>query len=244
MGSATENVSISQIRRLYEERRDSLHDDELALIESHLEAELHERLDHLLAAEVASFKAGPLLWLSDFTKTENPQYEEQGVPFLAGFPKKTYFVPLFREFLARHHQLFIPKSRTMMTSWAAAGFAAWSAQFKSEETVVQCLNEERAAHIIDYVRQLVDYQVPWLAKLHPIEKRNAFTISWKAGGEVSAISGQADAIRAYHPSLYLQDESAFMHESEQALAAVIPTGARIICISTAAPSWFGDQCSP
>ena len=94
-----------------------------------------ERLDELLARPVASFEAGPLLWLTRYTKTENPQYAEQGLPFLSAFPHKSYFVPLFEAFLARHQKLFIPKSRTMMTSWAAAGFATWSAQWKQSKAL-------------------------------------------------------------------------------------------------------------
>lgn len=228
---------------MYESRRDSLQDEDLALIESHLKTELHERLDALITREMASFDAGPLLWLTKFTKTENPQFEAQGRSFLAPFPQKTYFLPLFKEFLARHDRLFVCKSRTMMTSWAAAAFAAWAAQWRNEETVIQTLNEDRALHLIDYVRQLVDHQEPWITERHSICKRNAFAISWKAGGEVAAIPGSADAIRAFHPTTYVQDESAFMAEGEAALAAVTPTGARIICISTAAPGWFADECA-
>jgi hypothetical protein len=69
---------------------------------------------------VASFDRGPLYWLTRHTKTENPQYEAQGLPFKAPFPSKSYFVPLFDAFLknmATRRPLFMPKSRTMMTSW-------------------------------------------------------------------------------------------------------------------------------
>lgn len=176
------------------------------------------------------------------TQTENPQFEAQGLPFKAPFPKKQYFVPLFEEFLKRWKQLFIPKSRTMMTSWAAMGFGFWAAQWLKEETVVQTLSEDRAVHLTDYVRQLYDNQEPWLKQRHPLAKHNQFTFSWAGGGEVSAIPSGADKIRAFHPTTYIQDESAFMPEGEAALGAVMPTGANIICISSAAPGWFGDQC--
>jgi len=97
-----------------------LDDEQLFRIEGALSAARYDEIDALCRQEVASFEAGPLLWLTRWTKTENPQYEDQGVPFLAPFPTKSYFVPLFGAFLARHEQLYIPKSRTMMTSWAAA----------------------------------------------------------------------------------------------------------------------------
>jgi hypothetical protein len=207
-----------------------------------IRAERYQKIDALCRQEVASFDAGPLLWLTRFTKTENPQYEEQGRPFLAGFPRKGYFVPLFQAFLDNLPMLAIIKSRTMMTSWAAAGFSTWAAMWKNEETVIQTINIDRALHIIDYVRQLAKYQDPELSELHPIEKATAFTILWKGGGEVSAIPSGADAIRAFHPTRYIQEESAFMAEGEQALNAVMPTGAKIICISTAQAGWYGDMC--
>jgi len=34
------------------------------------------------------------------------------------------------------------------------GYAAWAPQWYNEETVVQTLSEDRAGHLIDYVRQL------------------------------------------------------------------------------------------
>jgi hypothetical protein len=68
-----------------------------------------------------------------------------------------------------------------------------------------------------------------------------FALSRQGGGEVAAVPSGADQIRAYHPTRYIQDESAFMIEGEEALGAVMPTGAYIICISTAKASWFGDQ---
>jgi hypothetical protein len=224
------------------QQRAELSDEELAAIEAILTGAKYDDIDALCRQEVASFDAGVLLWLTRYTKTENPQYEAQGVPFLAPFPRKTYFVPLFDAFLQRHDRLFIPKSRTMMTSWAAAAMSAWCAQWKGEETLIQCPNEDKALHSIDYVRQLMDHQEPWLSERHPIAKRSSFAISWKAGGEVAAIPGGADAVRAYHPTIYVMDEAAYVVDGEQALNAVMPTGAKVICISTAAPGWFADEC--
>src|SRR6266849_4154591 len=135
MDLATQEL-IKRLQRLGPEGRAELDDEQLYRIEGALTAARYDEIDALCRQEKASFECGPLLWLTRYTKTENPQYEEQGVPFLAGFPRKSYFVPLFEAFLARHPQLYIPKSRTMMTSWAAAGFATWAGQWKQEETVI------------------------------------------------------------------------------------------------------------
>ncbi len=247
MDTATQGL-IDRLQELGPEGLANLDDEQIDQAIFHLTEAKHDEIDALCRQEVASFEAGPLLWATKFTKTENPQYEAQSkesgqvVPFLAPFPRKTYFVPLFTEFMARHSRLFIPKSRTMMTSWSAAVFSTWCAQWKHEEVVVQCPNEDRALHFIDCVAQLTRYQEPWITQRHPLAKQSVFAISWKGGGEVAAIPGGANAIRAFHPTLYIQDESAFMAEGEEALNAVTPTGAKIICISTAAPGWFAEEC--
>jgi len=104
------------------------------------------------------------------------------------------------------------------------------------------MNEDKALHLIDYASQLLRYQDPGLSRLHPIKKQNAFSIQWEHGGAVDAVPGGADAIRSFHPSLFIQDEAAHIPEGEESLNAVIPSQARIISISTAAPGWFADQC--
>jgi hypothetical protein len=240
------NLAIAEltrrVRKLSRRDRLKLDPEKLAQIARVLTPATNDAIDALCRQEIASFEAGPLLWLTRYTKTENPQYEPQRLPFLAGFPRKGYFVPLFESFLARYPQLYVPKSRTMMTSWAAAGFATWSAQWKREETVIQTMNEDKALHLIDYASQLLRYQEPGLSRLHPIKKQNAFSIVWEHGGAVDAVPGGADAIRSFHPSLFIQDEAAHIPEGEESLNAVIPSMARIISISTAAPGWFGDAC--
>lgn len=198
--------------------------------------------DAKCAERIASFDAGPLYFLTRLTATENPQHEAQGLPYKSPFPRKSYFVPLMNVFLERHPTLFIPKSRTLMTSWAAMGFAFWAAQWQREETVVQTANEEKCAHLVDYCRQLWEYQEPWLKQRHPLVRLNSLTIAWEGGGEVSSIPSGADKIRAYHPTTYIMDEAAFLPEGEECLAAVRPSGARIIAISSARAGWFGDQC--
>lgn len=199
--------------------------EELLALTPEAAAEIDYTLkDARCAEQVADFDNGPLYWLTQLTLTENPQYEAQGVPFLASFPRKEYFVHVFKAFLAKYRPaLFIPKSRTMMTSWAAMGFATWSAQWHREETVVQTLPEDRAAHLIDYARQLYDNQDEFLKQRLPLVRRSAFSLMWE-GGEVAAIPSGADKIRSFHPTRYIQDESAFMVEGEEALCAVIPTG--------------------
>jgi hypothetical protein len=230
---------LSQLTPAVVERLD---DETVTRLAGYLRMKRQDEIDARCAQEVASFSGGVLYWLTQLTKTENPQYESQGLPFLAPFPQKSYFVPLLAEFLKKHRELFVPKSRTMMTSWAAMGFATHRAQYFREETIVQTANEDKCAHLIDYVRQLWDNQEDWLKRRHPLIRRSAYALAWAGGGEVASIPSGPDKIRAFHPTWYVQDESAFLPEGEACLSAVKPAGAHVICISSAASGWFGDQC--
>src|SRR5215469_3008266 len=76
----------------------------------------------------------PLYWAQNHTATENPKWVEEGLPFVAPFPRKSYFVPVFEEFEHSKH-LFIPKSREMLLSWCAAVWATSRAQWHKGEVV-------------------------------------------------------------------------------------------------------------
>jgi hypothetical protein len=242
LAAAANPFNDELLRHLTPAKVQELDDESLRRLASYVRNSKYDRIEKICAQSVASFEAGPLWFLTNLTSTENPQHDAQGLPFKAAFPRKSYFVPLMNEFLARHPILFVPKSRTMMTSWAAMGFAAWAAQWKKEETVVQTANEDKCLHLIDYVRQLWDNQEPWLKQRHPLIRRSSFAIAWEGGGEVAAIPSGADKIRAFHPTTYVMDEAAYLPEGEDCLAAVSPSGARIIAISSARAGWFGDQC--
>jgi hypothetical protein len=225
-------------------RIERLSREDLLLLSPEDAAQLDWTLQDARCAEpVASFESGPLYWLTNLTKTCNPQYESQGLPLRAPFPRKEYFVPLFAAFLKRYERLFIPKSRTMLSSLSALGFATWDAQWNGAETLVQTLNMDRCTHFISMAREYWENQEPFLKARHPLSRNSLFEVAWKGGGSVAAIPSGVDQARGFHSTTYVQDESAFLPEGEECLAAVMPSGARIICISSAAPGWFADQCS-
>src|SRR5258708_30170083 len=88
----------------------------------------------------------PLYWARNWTKTENPHYLQQDLPFRGPFPAKNYFAPLFHA-LATETRLFIPKTREMLTSWAVMVWAAHAAQWKKAEVIVQTDSEEKAKQL-------------------------------------------------------------------------------------------------
>src|SRR4051812_9501389 len=75
-----------------------------------------------------SFEKGALLWLTQFTKTEDTHWLKKGTEPNAPFPKKDYFVVIARE-LMDWDVVFIEKSREMMTSWLACGLITHMAKF-------------------------------------------------------------------------------------------------------------------
>ena len=214
-----------------------------------LELELEEALDARLGrekqsqAEIDQACAGdPLHWLQQWTATENPKHEAQGLPYRAPFPRKSYFVPLFEEFRTAPI-LFIPKTREMLTSWCVMGDSAHRAQWHRWFTVVQTDAEAKAQELISYVSCLWRNQPEWMRKLHPIANESLSNIEWANGGRVLAIPAGAKKIRLYHPTRYVMDEAAFLAEAEACYNAAKPVCQQIVAISSAGPGWFGDECS-
>lgn len=186
----------------------------------------------------------PLYWLQFCTQTENPKHEQQGLQFRAPFPQKSYFNILFAAF-QKYTRLFIPKTRDMLTSWCAMGWAAHQAQWKGWDVIVQTDAEKKAAELVKYISILYTNQAPHLKVRHPLKRDpGVYEVNWRSGGRVMSIPHGADKIRMYHPTLYVIDEAAFLPEVEDCYNAAMPVATQIIAISSAGPGWFGDICSP
>ncbi len=219
-----------------------------------LELELEETLNAQIGRDAASTQAeqqgvdakceaDSLLWLQNFTATENPKHAEQGLPYKSPFPHKSYFEPLFAAF-RRSRRLFVPKTREMLTSWCVMGDSAHRAQWERWFVVVQTDAEKKAEELISYVRILYENQPTWMQSLHPLRGEVSRTkIEWESGGRVLAIPAGVNKIRLYHPTRYVMDEAAFLPEAEQCYNAAHPVAQQIIAISSAGPGWFGEQCS-
>jgi len=184
-----------------------------------------------------------LYWGRNWTATENPHFREQGVEFVAPFPRKSYFECLF-EYLAREKRLFIPKTREMVTSWSVMLHAAHRAQWWQADVVVQTDSEEKATELVGYAECLYRHQPDWLKAMHPLKSEaSQLNMEWVSGGRVHGIPKGVNKIRLYHPTIYIMDEAAFLPEAEQCYNAAQPVAKQIIAISSAGPGWFGEQCS-
>lgn len=185
----------------------------------------------------------PLFWVQNCTLTENPKYLEQGLPFKAPFPRKSYFRPLFGAFLTAT-RLFVPKTREMLTSWCVMVFCTNRSQWARSFCVVQTDSEEKAKDLIRYCRILYENQPAWMRQKHALKAEPSQTqIEWADGGRILAIPKGENKIRLFHPTIYVMDEAAFLPEAEQCYNAAHPVAQQIIAISSAGPGWFGDQCS-
>ena len=187
-------------------------------------------------------KRDPLYWAQTYTATENPHYIEQGLPFRGPFPKKSYFPPLFAEF-ARSSRLLVPKSREMLTSWCAMVWATNRAQWHQALVVVQCQSEEKVTQLIGYAECLHRNQQGWLQQRHPLKTQNLTELHWTAGGRVVGIPKGVHQVRSWHPTIYIMDEAAFLEEAEACYNTAHPVSKQIIAVSSAAPGWFGNECS-
>ncbi len=227
---------VTHLRGLSHDELLNLDPEELTRVSAFLSDAVNDKNDKK-CSEAA------LYWAQNFTMTENPHWEQQGLLFIAHFPVKSYFVPLFDAF-KNHSLLFVPKSREMLTSWCVMAYAAHAAQWAKAEVIVQTAKEDKARRLVEYAAILYRNQAEWLKRRHPLKRdATALSIEWADGGKLYGIPGGEDQIRMYHPSIYIMDESAFMPHAEACYNAVLPVAQQIIAISSAGPGWFGDQCS-
>src|ERR1700674_3712020 len=139
---------IQKLKALTPEQIGNLGQDDLAEAEILVEAHSKEKLNSLLGQEAASFDAGPLLWLTRYTRTENANYQKQRREYKAPLPRKSYFVPLFYAFLSEE-KLLVPKTREMLTSLSAVGYATWRAQFFNWDCLIQSWRLETTKEVCD-----------------------------------------------------------------------------------------------
>jgi len=184
---AAPNLAISElcnrVSKLSLAELSELSGDELTGIQTVLAEAAYNKLD-------AKCSRDPLYWAQNYSATENPHWEKQGVPFIAPFPNKSYFRPLFNEFAKLKHRtppiLFIPKSREMITSWSLMCYGTHRAQWSKAEVVVQTSKEEKAGRLVEYAKILYRNQPEWLRNgIHcPAKPRSLW--SGKMAGDSTA----------------------------------------------------------
>lgn len=195
----------------------------------------------MMGQKVASLNAGPLLWTTQYTKTEDSHWLAKGTEFKAAFPAKSYLVEMMRLFLSSP-TLFVWKSREMMTSWLVSLYIAWMCQWYPVFWVAQTEKEDKVKELIHYAKILHENQPEWMRRRNPLVCDNDTELKWEQGGRFLGVPKGANQIRIHHPYGYFQDESAFLPEAEASFNAVRPVVKQIICVSTDEVGWYHNEC--
>jgi hypothetical protein len=145
----------------------------------------------------------------------------------------------------REPVLFIEKSRTMMCSWwSAAETLHYVMTHQPSKGIFWAQDEDRSLTLLNYAWTLYEQQSKLLKEIYPLsrphDQQSYKRLELKDGGLLVALPGKdPDKIRSEHPTIVLMDECCFIENGGEAfdvaLASKVP---RMLCISSAAPSWF------
>jgi hypothetical protein len=207
-----------------------------------LEQEANEELWQRMGKREASFTSGPLLWLTQFTQTEDQHWMAKGTEAVAPFPQLEYFVVVLR-YLLSEPTLFIIKSREMMTSWLVAGFITWMCQWYPHMLwLMQTDKEDKVVSLVNYCRILWQRQPAWMKKRVPLVIDNLTELGFGNGSHIIGVPKGENQVRLYHPYGYMSDESAFQPEFKECFNAVRPVAKQIIAVSSDEMGPFHDEC--
>jgi hypothetical protein len=234
-------IPVDRIRQLVPYMSQREIDAVSHLVEGIKLEEEQELLWNKMSERVASWDAGPLLWLTHYTKTEDTHWLTKNTAFLAPFPKKEY-LRVVLDYLINSRSIFIPKSREMMMSWLVCSYIAWMCQWYPVFWVAQTGKEDKVAELIEYARTLYRNQPDWMKARNPLVVDSVLEIAWKNGGRFLGIPKGADQIRVYHCYGYFQDESGFLPEAQTSYDAVRPVAKQMVCVSTDEMGWFHSEC--
>jgi hypothetical protein len=86
---------VQTLQRLTPAQLGMLSPDDMAEAEILVEAYGKEKTNSLLRQDTASFEAGPLLWLTQYTRTDNPNYQQQGREYKSAVGYATWRAQFF-----------------------------------------------------------------------------------------------------------------------------------------------------
>jgi len=213
-----------------------------AMLQARKAQDVRDKIWERCGQNIASFEAGPLLWLTEYTYTEDTHWLKKGTNPIARFPKKDFFVDVADKML-KDDLLFIPKSREMMTSWLSCGYISWMTQwFPKIQWVMQTEKEDKVIELVNYCRILYLRQDDWMQERNPLIVDNTTHLKRANGSEIIGVPKGANQFRLYHPYGVMFDEAAFLPEFMAAYSTVKPVAKRILAVSSAALGAFADEC--
>lgn len=235
--NAPQSVSYEQVVAQQQAREQLIRDVSVDI-------EMRRRADwKRCAMRDSSFDSGPLLWLTQFTMTEDQHWLAKGTQPTAPFPRLSYFEVVMRYMLSEP-VLFIWKSRELMTSWLACGYISWMLQwYPGVMWLIQTEKLGKAEQLIEYCRILYRRQPAWMQAKNRIVTDNNTELERANGSKVVAIPQGENQVRLYHPYGYLMDEAAFLPDAEQCFNAARPVVKQVIAVSTDELGWYHNCCA-
>jgi hypothetical protein len=239
-----------------------LNDAEKAKLKELLERRRVNDLVARCSKRVVSHTEGPMFFLRSCTMTENYQWQAQGLEPKAPFPYWPYppellsgippermdwdYLDWLMHFFLNDEEIYVPKSRELLTTWLAVGYVFWDCQFfQPTGWIGQSEDDEKAMGLIKYANILYDNQDPGLKARFPLKRGESGTqhkIEWAEGGWFRAVASGERKLASDHPKGYLNDESAHQPAWETTKDIAKPAVRQSIHISSAAPSRFFDLC--
>jgi len=230
--------------------------EEQAELYGYLEAEKHDEIVQRCSERVVAHDRGPMYWLRNWTKTENFQWQAQGLQPKEPFPYKPFtqgewdYLDWLMSFILVEPELYVPKTREMMTSWLVVGYITWMCQFfPSIGWIAQSEDDEKAKGLIKYANILYSNQEPWMKARNPLggfskDEGTQHKIQWANGSWFRAVASGERKLASDHPYGYFNDESAHQPAWEATKDIAKPAVRQSIHVSSAAPSRFFDLCDP
>lgn len=181
---------------------------------------------------------GALPFPHEFTPEDLPDYFDMLCGFL-----------LYLDRISPENEIWIPKTRQMLTSWLAVGYVTWLCQFRSTmEAIGQSEDDRKAQGNIKYSNALWTNQTEWMRKLHPLRTGEGGTlheIKWANGSLFRSLPAGIRKMASSHPYVYFNDESAHQPAFSATLDIAKPAVSQVICVSSVAPGdfWNGVEGS-
>jgi hypothetical protein len=200
-------------------------------------------------ARVREATSDPYVWATQYTKTYNEHWQEEGRPSpYEPFPGPDVYPHLPYVFAAIHLEriMLFEKSRDMMLSWACVAYFTFQAMTVPQRGVMfQTQKADKAKQLVRYAKCLYEHQPTWLQEAFPLTKplrlQPKLELHFAHGGSVIGIPGGADQIRSYHPWGYLNDESSFQPDAGECYSeALSVVKGKIVFNSSAGPGWYAD----
>jgi hypothetical protein len=188
-----------------------------------------------------------LYWMRHHTKTRDEQDSQHPHKPFPDYP----YLDVIHKMWEKEPFLFIEKSRTMLISWwSAAETVHYVMTHQPAKAIFWAQDQDRAVTLLDYAWVLYEQQDDFLKGIYPLTRpriRQSFDkMEFAGGGSLLALPGKDPSkIRGEHPSIVIMDECCFIENGGEAFDVAISSRVpRVLCVSSAAPSWFRRITKP